>query len=384
MKIMTGIIALFSASFALGQMTNLDFEKIDISPDPLNFLHADIDKIPGQKLLALSPTQSFPFYLIDSETLEIKQTYDVGNWYAGARIEPSVSGKYILLQQLFYLDYSPNKDREVKFEVIEAGTGKTVLRIDKAHAASFHPSEENLIVLRGDDVYAYSLDGKGDRKLFPVPGATNCAAISPDGTKIAISHMPEAGFLDDYLTKKKQRKNFKLYKKYRQCISVYDAKTFEKIYTVDEMYDIPYFLKFSPESDVLLCYSVPHIKLSEKSGMGNSHYISKTDARTGQYMPGGFVSNSTHEPDFEFSHSGKYVALVTLNSKYPEVWICEFETSKIIARFEVASRLLEGFKKGNFSADVGRTGLAFSEDDSILYFTAGSIIFKWNIPYENQ
>lgn len=120
---------------------------------------------------------------------------------------------------------------------METETGKIVLDIPEAHAARIHPNEEALIVLIGDEVYSYPLDGKEKRKLFPVPAATNCLAISPDGKRIAISHHVEDDYLNAYVTKKKQKKNYKIFQKYRQCISVYDTDTFERLYTVDEMFD---------------------------------------------------------------------------------------------------------------------------------------------------
>ena len=114
---------------ALGQGTNMVYDVYDITPPPLSFLHSDMDRIPDTDTYAVSATQSFPFYIIDGQSMEVLSTYDVGNWYGGSRINPSKTGKYFLLQQLFYLDYSPNKDREGNFEVMETATGKIVLNI---------------------------------------------------------------------------------------------------------------------------------------------------------------------------------------------------------------------------------------------------------------
>src|SRR6056297_1314850 len=229
---------------SMAQGTNMVYDKIDVSPDPYKFLHADIDRIPGTDDYIISATQKFPFYLVDKD-LNIKSTYDVGNWYAGSRLNTSKNGKYTLLQQLFYIDFSPNKDREVKFEVIETATGKKVLTLDAAHDADFHPNNQELIVLEGDNLYSYDLNGKGKKVLLPTPKATNCMAFSPDGSKVAISHHVEDDYLKSYVTKKRQKKNFKIYKKYRQCISVYETENYTRLYTVDEMFDIPYVLQFS-------------------------------------------------------------------------------------------------------------------------------------------
>jgi hypothetical protein len=367
----------------IGQGTNMVFEKIDVSPDPYKFLHSDIDIVPGTEDYIISATQSFPFYVVDKD-LNIKSTYDVGNWYAGSRISTSDNGAYILLQQLFYLDFAPNKDREVKFEVIETATGKEILTIPAGHDADFHPNNKELIVLEGDNLYSYSLEGKEKKVLLPTPDATNCMAFSPDGSKVAISHHVEDDYLNSYVTKKKQKDNYKIYKKYRQCVSVYDTKDYKRLYTVDEMFDIPYALQFSPDGATLLCYSVPHTKVVEKTGMTGTKYISLINAENGETLPRGFVSNSIYEPDFEFSNSREYFALVTVNaSRFPEVWVCKFDDASIVARFELAKRMIGSYTKGQFPADDGRVGIAFSADDSHLLITNGSLIFKWKIPYEN-
>lgn len=377
-------MVLFTWLSISGQGTNMIYEKIDVSPDPYKFLHSDIDNIPGTEDYLISATQKFPFYVVDKD-LNIKSTYDVGNWYAGSRLNTSNDGNYILLQQLFYLDFSPNKDREVKFEVIETATGKEVLTIDAAHDADFHPNNQELIVLEGDNLYSYSLIGKGKKVLLPTPDATNCMAYSPDGSKVAISHHVAEDYLDAYVTKKRQKDNYKLYKKYRQCVSVYETESYSLLYTVDEMFDIPYALQFSPDGSTLLCYSVPHTKVVAKTGMTGSKYISIINAETGETLPRGFVSNAIYEPDFEFSNSLKHFALVTMNQgRFPEIWVCRYEDASIIARFELAKRLFGGHTKGQYPADDGRVGIAFSPDDSHLLITNGSLIFKWQIPYENE
>ncbi len=379
MKIHFLIAGILLSLTVFGQGTNMVYDTYDISPPPLKFLHSDMDRIPGTATYAVSATQSFPFYVIDGQSMEILNTYDVGNWYAGSRIQPSKTGKYILLQQLFYLDYSPNKDRECHFEVMETATGKIVLNIPSAHAARLHPSEQELIVLIGDEVFSYPLNGKEKRKLFPVPAATNCLAISPDGNQIAISHHVEDDYLNAYVTKKRQKKNFKIYKKYRQCISVYDATNFERVYTVDEMFDLPYVLDFSPDGDYLICFAIPHTKVVQKTGMTGTKYISKIKATTGETTTVGFVSNCQYEPDIEFSSDGRKLAIVSNGTKFPEVWVCNFEEGTIIDRFQLARSMFPSLKE--MPADAGRIGVAFSADDQYLLFTNGTRIFKWQINY---
>lgn len=368
---------------AKGQGTNMVYSDYDISPPPYTFIHSDMDLIPGTNNYAVSATQSFPMYIIDGETLEIKEKYDVGNWYGGSRIFPSVSGRYLLLQQLKYLDYAPNKDREVHFEVFESSTGKVILDIPSAHSAALHPNEEELIVLIGDEVFSYSLEGKEKRRLFPVPEATNCVAISPDGSQIAISHHVEDNFLNEYVTKKRQKKNYKIFQKYRQCVSVYSTTDFKRLYTVDEMFDIPYILQYDHSGEHLLCYSVPHTKVVAKTGMMGSKYISKINAADGKYTGVGFISNCSFEPDIEFSNDHSKIAIVTNGVKFSEIWIYDYESGDLLERFEIAFTFFEGTKLKSMPSDAGRIGLAFSPDDKNLFFTNGAKITKWELNYED-
>ena len=358
------------------QLANLDYEKHDITPDPQNFLHVDLEMLPDGKHAIVTSVQNKPVYIIDVDNFEISREIDAGDWHAGSRASISTSGKYLLLQQLFYMDMSPNKDRQVTFEVIEIATGRKVLKIGNAHSAQFHPNEEELIVLKGDNVYSYSLLDKGERELFPVREATNCVAISPDGTKIAVTHKPEKSFLKAMVKKQRTKKYYKANKKYRQCITVYDAQSFKELYTVEEFYDIPYCLEFSPDGSRLLCYSIPHKKMS-KYGVGTSKYICTIDSESGEALRTAFISNSYYEPDFEISPDGELIAVCSLGSRFPEVLVYDFNDGSVISRFTLATRFLEGIGKGEYPSD-GRIGLDFTQDGNALVFTSGSRIMKWN------
>ena len=365
------------------QGVNMVYEKFDPTPNG-KALHCDIDILPDGERCVISSAGWSELIVADVETMQAISTYKVGKWNAGSRIEISPNGEYALLKQHFYIDFAPNKDREVEFEVVNVSTGEVKLKINAAHDAGFHPDSERLIVLEGDEVYAYTIDGSEKKTLCPVPAATNCAAISHDGKMIAISHHPEDEYLENYVTKKRQKKNFKLYQKYRQCVSVYDAETYEKLYTVDEMFDIPYILEFGPRNEFLICYSVPHTKVVAKTGMQGTRYISKINSADGKTTSVGFVSNAVYEPDFEFSHNGDFIALVTINAnRHPEVWVANYNTGDIVGRYELAQRTFGGHMKGEFVPDAGRVGVAFTADDSHLLFTYGSLLVKWKIPYKS-
>jgi DNA-binding beta-propeller fold protein YncE len=364
-------------------LSQADYTKLDPTPEG-KIYHCDIDVLPGGEHCLIASALNESVIKADAATMQPVQTYKAAKWKAGSKIEISPNGKYALLKQQFYIDYSPNKDREVEFEVLDLETGKVALKISAAHDADFHPDGERLIVLEGDDVFSYQIEGNQKKTLFPVPEATNCIAVSKDGKQIALSHHPSDDYLNDYVTKKRQKKNFKLYKKYRQCVSVFDTETFEKLYTVDEMYDIPYILEYDPSDEHFICYSVPHTKIVEKTGMQGTRYISKIDAADGSNTSVGFVSSSYYEPDIEFSKSGNYISLVTTtHTGFPEVWVADYHTGDVVARYTLENRVFGGgHMKGEIRPDAGRVGVDFSADETLLYITYGSLIIEWKIPYK--
>ena len=128
------------------QGTNYEFEKVKVG-EAKNML-AWLAMAPDNKTIAVSSTQSFPLYIFDWDTKMVENQFDVGNWYAGSRATFSKTGKYLMLQQLFYMDYSPNKDREVNFEVMDVATGKSMLNFGDYHDAKITPDDKYLVTLQ--------------------------------------------------------------------------------------------------------------------------------------------------------------------------------------------------------------------------------------------
>jgi uncharacterized protein with WD repeat len=338
-----------------------------------------MDLSPDQKSLAITGNQSFPCYIFDWEDRVIKNQFDVGNWYAGSSVRYSPGGKYLLLQQLFYMDLAPNKDREVMFEVIDAATGVVVKAFDKIHAAAFSPDEKYIATLTAEEVSFWSPENGTPLKSFTVEQATNGIAISPDGKFIAVSHRPNAEELKkrpDY----KQKKNF--YQealKYKQQVSVFHTETFEKVYTVDEFYDVVYRLEYAGDGKTLFCLNIPHVKV--QSGNGRQSYISTADAATGKAQRKGFTSLALYEPDFKLSHDGKLFGVVSQNRKFLELHIYDFESGRLDHRYELAYRLFEK-NEGEMVAADSRASFVFLPGDKAVLITMGNHLVKWNIKPE--
>ncbi|MEZ5084065.1 MAG: hypothetical protein R2750_11545 [Bacteroidales bacterium] len=353
-----------------------DFERVRMG----NAKHilCGLDISPDGQYLAISSVQSFPFYIFDWQGRTVKQEFSVGNWYAGSYIRYSADGRYIILQKLLYADWAQNKDKEVTFEIIEAATGKVVKRFDSYHALTISPDSKYAISLSGEEVAFWDLSSGSKEKSFKVNSATNGVAISPDGRKVAVSHRALEIDLENNPRFKKDKKALKNVVKYKQQVSVYNAETFEKEYTVDEFYDIIYRLKYSPDGKTLFCVQIPHLK-SDAKGNKRQTFISTINGETGEPLRKGFTSQSNYEPDFKLSHNGKLFGLVSLGEKFPEIHIYDFETGRMLHRFELSVRMFEK-KDGEWVANTdGRSSFVFLPDDKTVVFTMGNHLIYWKI-----
>jgi WD40 repeat protein len=374
--ILLNFLALFLIlGSAYSQGTNYDYEKIQIG-EVKNML-AWLALHPDGKTMAVTSPQSFPLYMYDLENKQVKNEFDVGNWYAGSRAKFSKNGKYLMLQQLFYMDYAPNKDREVNFEVMEVATGKSMLNFGDYHDAKITPDEKYLVTLSGGDrVAIHDIETRKELRSFVVPGATNSVAVSADGKLIAVSHKPYMPDLKNnpaYINNKKQQP---ILEKYKQQISVFDYNTFEKLYTIDAFYDLIYLLDYSDDGQYLFIYSIPHEKLQGPNG--KKSYVEVVNAKTGEPLRQSFGSLANYEPDFKLSNNGKYFGIISLSKMYPELHIYDFESNELLKRFELSYRLFEKSKEGEFPTD-GRGSFIFLPGDEEVLIVFGNRVIKWKM-----
>ncbi|MCF6342172.1 MAG: hypothetical protein L3J31_05140 [Bacteroidales bacterium] len=356
------------------QTADIDYERIKIGD--AKHMVSGLALSPNRETLAISPTQSFPFYLFDWKNEKLLNEFNVGNWYAGSAINYSAEGNYIVLNQLKYLDFSVNKDREVDFEIVDAKTGKRVKRFEARHAVAITPDEKYVLALSGEEVSFWNLDTKKKDKSFKVEKASNGIAISPDGKWIAVSHKLYEKDARQMPNLKRDKKTMKHALKYKQQISVFDASTFKKLYTVNELYDIIYKLSFSDDGQFLMCLHIPHTK-AQSSPTGRQMYVNVIDMNTQQPVRRGFVSTASYEPDFKLSHDQKLFGIVSRSNKFLELHIYDFETKKMLYRFQQSYRLFEKNEGGMLVAD-SRLTFVFLPDNKSVLMTMGNHLVKWN------
>ncbi len=362
---------------AFAQGSDMEFDRVRIGD--ARHMICGLDLAPDQSYLAISSTQSFPFYKWDYNKRTVIAEFDVGNWYAGSSVQHAADGKYILLQQLFYLDYRPNNDREVDFEVIDAADGRIVKRFEKYHAVALTPDSRYALTLTSDEVAFWDLSTGSKSRSFQVRDASNGLAVSPDGRYIAVSHMPSESDLkkDPYYKNKKNKKALKTALKFKQQVSVYDAESLKLLYTVNSLYDIIFRLTYSADGQTLFCLNVPNTKVKTAVGAYQT-YISCIDGRTGEPLRKGFVSQYNYEPDFKLSPDGRLFGVVSRSTKFPELHIYDFATGQLLERFELSYRLWEK-TDGGFLPGDGRTTFAFLPDNQTVVLTNGDHLIFYTI-----
>ncbi|MDP2722981.1 MAG: hypothetical protein Q8O72_09505 [Bacteroidales bacterium] len=361
------------AEMVTAQSSNMKFERVRVG-DAKQIL-CGLDLAPDHSYLAISSIQSFPFYQFNFENKNVIQQFDVGNWYAGSTVRHSADGKFVLLQQLFYLDFSLNKDREVDFDIIHAATGQKIVHFEKCHAVTITPDSEHAISISGNEITIWKLPSGEKIRSFILNQATNGLAVSPDGKYLAVSHKPNEKELKKEPYYKKNKRALKAALKYKNQISVYDIESFSLQYTVNSLYDIIYRLEYSPDGNTLFCLQIPHIKV-QSSKSGRQSYISTINGKTGEPQRKGFTSQASYEPEFKLSPDGKLFGMVSRNGRFTELQLFDFETGRIKDRFEESYRLFEKTEVGMTMGD-GRMSFAFLPDNKTLVMTMGNHLIFW-------
>lgn len=357
-----------------GQSTNTDFERVVIKDDL--YILSGIDLSNDQKILAISSTQSNPFYLYDLQNRQVTAEWDVANWYAGSEVQFSANDSYVLLRQLFYLDFNLNKDREVEFEIIDAKTGRLIKRFVEYHQVIITEDEQYAVAISGDEIVFWSLPDAKRAKSFKVTDATNAIAISPDGQWIAVSHKPDANKLKKDPRYKKNKKSLKIDSKFKERISVFDTDNFELKYTVDDLYHVVYKIDFSKNGEFIFVQHIPHGRAKSASTFREA-YVSMADAKTGEALRKGFMARTNAEPQFKLSHDGRYFGVVSFTNRFPEVQIYDFETGRMLDRFELAYRLYEKNAGGSILPSDGRTAFDFLPDNETVVMIMGNHLVYW-------
>jgi hypothetical protein len=355
--------------------TNVDFRQFNIADQKA--VRSGMDISPDGKYLAIAGMQNFPLFIYDWKNNKIVKEFNVGDWYAGAKVNYSKKGTYLLLQKLTYHNFNANKDKEVDFEIVDANSGKIINKINKVHDVEIAFDESFYLTLTGEGITKYALPSGEKIDQFTVENATNAIAISPNGEHIAVSHKPTLEQVKNSPTirnDKKAKKAIKPALKYREMVSIYDARTFKRKATVNELYDVTYSLWFNDDGSRLYSYSVPHSKM-QVSTAGRQGYIYAAETIEWKPLRASFMSLYNYAPTVTETADKKYLGLVSFDAGFPQVNIYDAKTGRMKQTFNTRQRIWQGIKK--LQINDGRASFAFLPNGSIFIATGNyGIIWK--------
>jgi hypothetical protein len=337
------------------------------------YIGTSIDFFPDRKAVAISHIQGFPIYFYDLATKKITRKIEVSGYYAGPKIRFNKTGNYLLLQQQFYIDYKPNVDREVQYEVMDVASGNIVFKVGAAHNACFNAQGNQLICLEGNTINFYELPSGKKITSWPMADAANAIAASADGSRLFVAHMPNSKQLQDIPVMRNDKKAIKPALKYRNLISVYEIESGILEKTIPEIYDIIFQMELSDDDSKLLVYSKPHTKFNPAAAMNG--YVSMINTQTFLPERASFMSRVV-EPDFKDSPNGHYFAMVSQGKIGPQLQIWERETGKMYSLYDVYNRMGQAIKDKEFSD--GRAHFLWLDNDTILILY-GNYLTQWNI-----
>lgn len=372
-------------SCLFSQGTDMHYHRILITD--IKHLLYGIDVSPDQKTLAVSSTHGKPFFFFDLETEKVIEEYDIGNWTAGSTVRYSKNGKYVLLGQQHFTDWTLNKDDKEEFEIIETSTGGVIKKFIDYHSVKIYPDENVALTIVDDVIGIYNLQTGKTENAFSVSDATGNIAISNDGKLIAVSHKLYKKNIKNHSTIRNDKKVQKNALKYNHEVTIYDAKTFKELYTIKALYGVIYRLTFSRDDNYLFVMDTPH-KRTQQVGRRFT-FVNLVDMQTGKPLRKSFMSQNQIEPEFRLTNDNKYLGIMSGGNIGPgsseaiELHIYDFETGKLAYRFQETYRLYEteGDKRLIYGSS---SSFAFLPDNKSVVITMGNQLVEWNFTLDKK
>ena len=354
------------------QTSNSDFERIKLATDENEY--SGIALSPDNNTIAISTKKSSSIKLMDWKNRKVVREFNAGNWNLGSKISFSESGKYLLQQEISYMDFSQNKDRSIDFEIIDAATGKQIKRFEKVQDAVVSADEKYAVCLSNDEATFWNLINGSKDKSIGIPGASKAVALSPDGKTLAVSTIINPNDLKSRF--KKDKKGLKNATKYKQMVSLYDVQTSAKIKIVDELYDVIYNLSFSPDGAILFVFQTPEVRIQINNN--KQTFINLIDVAKQEPLRKGFTSMSVNQPELKISNDQKWFAISSKGNRFQEIHLYDSETATLQKRFELGNRLFEKVDGEKLTSD-SRPSFTFLPDDQSILIAMGNQLVVWNL-----
>jgi WD40 repeat protein len=376
-KITLGRLAALSllillSPMAFSQASNSDFERIKLATDENEY--SGIALSPDNNTIAISTKKTSTVKIWDWTNRKVIQEFNAGNWNLGSKINYSDGGKYLIQQEISYLDFSQNIDRSIDFEIIDAATGKQVKRFEKVQDVVVSSDEKYAVSLSNKEATFWNLINGSKEKSIQIPGAAKAIALSPDGKTLAVSVMINPEDLKSRF--KKDKKGLKNAVRYKQMVSLYDVQTSAKIKTVDELYDVIYNLSFSPDGALLFAFQTTDIRVQVKNS--KQTFINLIDMAKQEPLRKGFTSMSVNQPELKMSNDHNWFAISSKGTRFQEIHLYDSETGTLQKRFELGSHLFEKVDGIKLTSD-SRPSFTFLPDNQSILIAMGNQLVVWNL-----
>ena len=374
----SGFFSLFlfvlMAGPAFSQATNSDFERIKLNST--GFEYSGLALSPDGKTVALCGKKSSPVRLIDWSSRQLISEFTSGGGIYGNKVSYSAGGKYLLLKELNYAEFSQNKNLKIDFGIFDATSGKLIRKFEKVQDVVISNDEQQVVCLNDDEIVFSNPESGEKYKSIRVPGAANAVALNQDGKILAVSQMISGDDVAHLFVKNKKGLNAAV--KYKQMVSLYDAGTGSKIAAIDELYDLIYDLSFAPGGDLLFVYQTPEIQTQAVNN--KLTFINLIDAVSKQPLRKGFTSMSVAQPELKISNNQKLVAINSKGNRFQEIHLYDAETGTLQKRFELGSRLFEKVDGEKITSD-SRPSFIFLPGDQSILIAVGNQLIQWNFEF---
>jgi len=332
----TLIFCLISSLCALAQSEQETYKVGDF-----NFLISSLALHPTGDTLAVGTQQGNPIYFCNPRTGEVYYEYDVDGYYAGPYISYSKTGKYVLFEQRFFLDYSPNKDQDVQFEVMNVQTGKMILRVSEAFDASISPDETQLAVIQKGSLLIYNIATGSLLTRLDDEGLGYAVAYNNEGTELYVSHKLDNGDIKNIPRLSRDKKAVKSALKYHQGIYVLNPTTLKKLTTFQESFDQVYDITLSSDLEHVFVKSKQHKKVN--AAALTKCFITVANTSTKKVERATFYTGIEH-PDYK--DNGEVFLISTSGGSYAEhILQYKLATADVMGEFSRDVRWGEGLLK---------------------------------------
>lgn len=358
---------------AQGQTQNVDYNRLKLlSP---NNMYSGIAISPDGKTLAVAARKKQPVRLIDVNTWEIVGEIDAGSGNQGAKLNFSSKGNYLILQEQRWNDVPENKPRKIDFELVDVVGKLLIKRFDLVQDVVVSEDESLVVSLAGDEVTFWQLPDLRRVKSFIVPNAASAIALSPDGKTLAVAQRISPDELKGQPNFKKKKAR-KFVAQSKQKLSFFDVESGKRLKTVNNFYDLIYRLRYLDDENLMFVFQQPYFKA--QTSLQLIVYINMVNTENGEALRGGFTSQAYGLPEVRMSPDKAYFAINSKGNRFQEIHLYDYQSGRLLKRFELAKRFFEKSQDGTKLFDDARPSFVFMPDNSSILIAMGNQFILWN------